>query len=377
MSLRKIVGTVHLLLGFLSGTVMFVVCLTGALWVFNEEISRLTGDMPKVAAENKPLLPPSQLSDVCEQTLGKKASRIVYTQGKPAAVSSWSREHSLVLYINPYSGKALKTFDYWNDFNFFVFILDGHRFLWLPWKIGRPIVNYGTLTFIIVLVSGLFIWFPRTRKALRIRTWFKWNKKTGRRRKIYDLHTIVGFYVSTLLLILALTGMVWGIKWYSNGLYRLTAGGKNISPQVLSQSDTSLVNSMDVRNALDKVFCIITEANPNAEKFSFTFPNEQNPVSVISASVFPNAGKSYNCDNYLFDRYSLKQLPVNIQNGIYADAGFADKLRRMNYDIHTGAIGGLPGKILAFLAAIIGASLPVTGVYILWKKRMKRKFKIL
>jgi uncharacterized iron-regulated membrane protein len=43
----------------------------------------------------------------------------------------------------------------------------------------------------------------------------------------------------------------------------------------------------------------------------------------------------------------------------------------MNYDIHVGAILGFPGKVLAFLASLIAASLPVTGFMIWWGRRKK------
>ena len=49
----------------------------------------------------------------------------------------------------------------------------------------------------------------------------------------------------------------------------------------------------------------------------------------------------------------------------------SDKIMRMNYDIHTGAILGLPGKIFAFLISLLIASLPITGILIWWGKRNK------
>jgi len=48
---------------------------------------------------------------------------------------------------------------------------------------------------------------------------------------------------------------------------------------------------------------------------------------------------------------------------------------RMNYEIHTGAILGLPGKIIAFFASIFIAGLPITGFVIWWRKEGKRKKK--
>jgi uncharacterized iron-regulated membrane protein len=40
-----------------------------------------------------------------------------------------------------------------------------------------------------------------------------------------------------------------------------------------------------------------------------------------------------------------------------------------NLPIHTGAILGLPGKILAFLVSFVSATLPITGFLMWWGKR--------
>ena len=48
----------------------------------------------------------------------------------------------------------------------------------------------------------------------------------------------------------------------------------------------------------------------------------------------------------------------------------------MNYDIHVGAIGGIPGKIIAFLLCLISGSLPVTGFIIWFDKKRRGKSKL-
>jgi uncharacterized iron-regulated membrane protein len=45
----------------------------------------------------------------------------------------------------------------------------------------------------------------------------------------------------------------------------------------------------------------------------------------------------------------------------------------MTYDIHTGMIGGFPLRLVVFLGAIVTASLPVTGFYIWWGKKKKKR----
>lgn len=47
------------------------------------------------------------------------------------------------------------------------------------------------------------------------------------------------------------------------------------------------------------------------------------------------------------------------------------KLNDLNYDIHVGQALGLTGKVMAFLASLVCASLPVTALVIWLGKRRK------
>jgi uncharacterized iron-regulated membrane protein len=59
----------------------------------------------------------------------------------------------------------------------------------------------------------------------------------------------------------------------------------------------------------------------------------------------------------------------------FEQASIAQKLRKMNYDIHIGTILGFPGKVLAFLASLIGASLPITGFLVWYGRKFSKKGK--
>jgi uncharacterized iron-regulated membrane protein len=90
--------------------------------------------------------------------------------------------------------------------------------------------------------------------------------------------------------------------------------------------------------------------------------------------VFPNKGQFYNTIGYTFDQHSMKEFMRKDYYSIpFAEASFAQKLRKMNYDIHIGTILGFPGKVLAFLASLIGASLPITGFLIWYGRKFKKK----
>ena len=73
----------HLWLGLVSGIIVLIVCLTGCIWVFNEEINGLLEPETKVEKQDKPVLTPSQLSAIVNQLYPDKIpSYANYQQGR-------------------------------------------------------------------------------------------------------------------------------------------------------------------------------------------------------------------------------------------------------------------------------------------------------
>src|SRR5205814_1999367 len=108
---------------------------------------------------------------------------------------------------------------------------------------------------------------------------------------------------------------------------------------------------------------------PKAELIEVHIPN--NDSVAIEAVANPDAATYWKADYRYFDQYSLKEIDVKHLYGRYANTTVADKIIRMNYDVHTGAVWGITGKILAFFGSLIAASLPVTG-FLIWRGRKKK-----
>lgn len=383
MKFRKIAYQLHLWIGLVSGIIVFIVCLTGAIWAvgINGWVGS-TNESLKVPAENSRLLLPSQLFELSKDSLqGYPPKSISYGKGEATYIRSYGKDHSLEISVNPYQGEILKVKNNRENGEYKYTLWDymrwGHRALWLPWEVGQVIVNYGTLAFVVVLITGLIIWFPKSKKAAKNRLWFNWKKSTPTKRKIFDLHSVLGFYICFILLAVAITGMVWGIEWWSKGLYKISSGGKDLPEWTVAKSDSlNIDNSMTVNSAVDRIFEKLVNENPEAEYINISVPDSTDNLSAVDATVYINKDTYYNSDRYSFDRYSLKEIKIDgPYNGKYAEADFGDKFRRMNYEIHIGAIFGTPGRILVFLSALFGASLPVSGLYIYIKMRSKKKKK--
>lgn len=366
MSIKKFIHKLHLWLGLTSGLVVFIVSITGCIYAFQYELQELTQDYRHVVEQRAEFLPPSQLKDIAEAKLpGKKIHGVQYEgQTRAAFVSFYEFEpfYYYLVYINPYTGEVLKVKNMSHDF--FYQVLQGHYYLWLPPAIGQPVVATSCLIFVIMLITGIVLWWPKKDKAKQ-RFTIKWNARW--RRKNYDLHNVFGFYSLFITLILALTGLVWGFQWFGIGVYLLAGGDKTViyADQTTAKSTTSLTQPVDV------LWGRLKTENPTAEILEVHFP--ESDTGSIAATINPDRLTYWKADYRFFNQYTLEEIEVNQIYGKREKASGADKLIRMNYDIHTGAIMGFAGKLLAFFASLIAASLPITGTLIWWGRRNKKK----
>lgn len=369
---RKIILQIHKILGLITGVVLFIVSITGCLWVFKDEIESFYTDYKYVTPQEQEFIISSKVKTIAEQVIPDKTIHgVVYGQPNEAIeVVFYQAEPELFyqsVFLDPYSGKFIKRVD--NNSGFFAFVLKGHIRLWLPEAIGSRIVSYSILLFLVILFSGFFLWIPRNKKNWRQRLKFDWNSKTRWKRKNFDLHSVTGFYIASLGLVFAFTGCVMAFNWFYFIAYIGTGGDK--APQfILPQNISTTIVHTDKNPPYDQLIPMLYKTYTKAKSFELHYP--ENDSTTVLVEVSNSAGLYYNMDYLFFDQNTLQEVETTSIYGKYKNAGFADKVIRMNYDIHVGSIGGLAGKIIAFLASLICASLPVTGV-LLWYGRVYKK----
>jgi uncharacterized iron-regulated membrane protein len=365
--MKKITGKIHLFLGLTCGLIVFIISVTGCLYAFQAEIQDAIEPFRFVEARQSAVLPPSKLQSIAVAQLPGKHIHAVYYGGAGKAAQviffSFEPEYYYIVYLNPFTGDVLKVKDMEADF--FHFILDGHFYLWLPPDIGQPVAASATLIFVVMLITGIILWWPRKKKDLKQRLTIKSGAKW--RRRNYDLHNVFGFYASSIALIFALTGLVWGFQWFANGLHTAVGGERSLT-YVDPGSDTTQHSQQSVP-AIDKIFYRMASLYPQAESIEVHIPHAS--TESIAANANPDEETYWKIDYRYFDQHTLKETSVDHIWGRHPELKAADKLIRMNYDIHTGGILGFPGKVIAFLASLICASLPVTGFYIWYGRRKK------
>ena len=362
------VKRIHLWLGLTSGLIVILLSITGCILAFEVEIRNLTESFRKVEVEDRPYLSPTQLKKFAEQELvSKKALGIDYPgEGKAAVASYYDDKEFELVFLNPYTGDVLKHKNMNKDF--FRIVLDGHFYLWLPHEIGQPIAASATLIFVIMMITGIILWWPKNKAASKQRFSIKWTARW--RRKNYDLHNVLGFYMTWVAIFIAITGLVFGFQWVAKSVYWFTSGGEQMVAHQHPLSDTT--QPVSNTNLADHLWHQHKAGVQKDEGIGVYFAYlPEDPLEVV---INHQPGTYYNSDFFHYDQYTGKRIKAQGSwEGKFSEAKLADKIARMNYDMHVGAILGLAGKFIAFFASLIAGSLPVTGFLVWWGRRHKAK----
>ncbi|MBN9297714.1 MAG: PepSY domain-containing protein [Filimonas sp.] len=371
MALKKWIGKIHLWLGLASGLIVVFLGITGCILAFQREIESVTVPYQNVQPQHAAMLPPSEITKIANAHLpGKQPHSIAYgVKNKAAQAIYYGEDYYYIIYVNPYNGQVLKVRNMNRDF--FRIMINGHFYLWLPPTIGQPIVATATLIFLIMLITGIVLWWPRNKAARKQRFSIKWNAKW--KRVNYDLHNVLGFYMTWIAIFIAVTGLVWGFQWFANSIYWTASGGKKMIQWEESYSDKKNIALKSAAPAIDLIWQKMTQENPAAQVIEVHPPTSDS--ASIEAVANPDETTYWKSDYRYFDQYTLQEMPVRHLYSRFSKATAADKIMRLNYDVHTGAVWGIAGKIMVFCASLVAASLPITG-FLIWRGRRKKKKKM-
>lgn len=348
------------------------------MYVFSKEITEWRrADAIQVENQGSAQLLASKLWEQAQHQLGAEypiswlniynrpdKSWVFYTYAaNPDGLTYFSSiRHYKSAYVNPYSGQLKAIVDEKADFFNIVKML--HWSLLLKTEIGQPIIGWSTFIFVILLITGLVLWWPKSFKSTGNLFRIRWKNSTSGYKKMYDLHNVLGFYSFLLALVIALTGMVWSFKWFQAAVYVAAAGTTTAPAMVSSQSTPAPVA---IVAPIDQALAQARALYPDAAGFRISMPGDS--LGAINVYIQHQEGLYYKASQLQFDQYSGKLLAERK----HEDKNAGEKLITANYDIHVGAIGGTAGKILAFFISLFCATLPVTGFLMWWKRTTKKK----
>ena len=201
--MRKICFQIHKWLSIPFGIILAIVCLTGAILALEPELSELFYRSRYYVKEVQATpLPTEQLLEAAREQLppSLEATGIQESDDPQRTYQITLKGKRKAAFIDPYTAKVVAIDD---GTGFFMKTMRFHRWLYDTYKRGafswgKTIVGYSTLAMVIILITGLILWFPKKWQSWRNR--FVIHTRNGWLRFWHDLHVVGGFYVSLFLL---------------------------------------------------------------------------------------------------------------------------------------------------------------------------------
>lgn len=399
--MNKFFRKLHLWVSIPFGVVITITCFTGAILVFESDIIEWCNrDMTTVEPKEK-ALPVKQLISRVEPLLddGVTITGVTIPDDPSQAYKvNLSKPHRAGVYIDQYTGNIKGKYE---RPAFFDTVRKLHRWLMIPspkgsgthW--GKMIVGASTLAFLVILITGVVIWWPRNRKMLKNR--IQINTQKGKRRFWHDLHVAGGIYAVIFLIAMAATGLTWSYEWYRNGVYSMLgaettqAGGNSTrksdaTTQATVQADatTQATVQADATTQATVQADTTTQATVIATDTYYEVDYWQKALETATArssdyrTMTISAGTITVEKSGLGNQRANDKFTFNEENGEitsyepYSESSRRSKVSGWIRTIHVGTWGGWVTKIPYFLAALLGATLPVTGYY-LWFRRLYGK----
>jgi uncharacterized iron-regulated membrane protein len=356
---KKISGKLHLWLGLTSGIVVFIVSITGCLFVFEKEIRAFTQKEQRFVkpVPNTPFVSVDQIANTISAAYPATPIKQIKTFSQPNR--AWQvhlEKKETIVAVNPYTGAIINEYSK-NDWLNVVEKIHTSLLLGEP---GKWIIRVNVLIFLVLLVTGIVLWWPANKARRKQSFKVKWD--ASGKRVNYDFHNVFGFYSSVILLLIVLTGIYMSFDWMKRATYFVTASEYK-RPKKFKVDGSDLKFTQLTPAA---AYLVASRQYPGAEETHINFPQKTNEPLKIKMHYSSSGYKKVN---------ELHYNPYNgqiVYSSLYKNYNAGDKVKHSNRDLHTGAFFGLFGKVLAFLASMVAASMPVTG-FAIWYARNKKK----
>lgn len=348
--MRRALLVVHEWVGLVSALFLIVIAVSGSALVFENEIDRALNPSTSFVTPGGAPLPIETLVTSVLAAYPKDQVTGLRIADKPDQAYELSLKSRQSAMVDPYTGRVLGLRNREQSFARWVHLL--HTRL-VAGKLGEAVVGWLTIAMLGLALTGLVLWWPR--RILRIGSSSSW-KRTN-----FNLHNVLGFYSSLVLLCITLSGVLIGFENLTDPLV------KRLNP---AAPDAPAPHSTPVsgraRISTDEAITIAERALPGAFASNVGVPTEPTAVFRI-LKKFPEDRTPAGRSRVYVDQFSGKVLLV--ENTRTAPLG--TRILNLKRSAHTGDIFGAPTEALYFLVSLGIAGQAITGVLIWWNGRKR------
>jgi uncharacterized iron-regulated membrane protein len=384
---RTVLFWLHLSAGVAAGVVILVMSATGVLLTYERQLTAWAergyrSGPPEPGAG--PLGTEALLVAVLRQRPGAELDSVTWHSDPEAPVEL--RLGRTPLFVNPYTGDVLGEGS-GTVRRAFRTLTDWHRWLGASGEgreIGRAVTGACNLAFLFLVMTGVYIWWPRPFGLRRLRSVAVVDTTLKGKARDFNWHNSIGIWMALPLAAVVASGAVISYPWARDLIYTLTgseppprrdagrpaegrraaeAGGNQGSGPAGRRTEDGPGDLAGLDDARGRA----AAASQGWRSIRVRLPLPDGPA--VAFSVDRGSGT----------RPDLRsQISVDRRAGeIVSVRGFEDespgrRLQSWLRWVHTGEAGGVLGQTLAGVASAGAAVLVWTGLALSWRRFFRR-----
>lgn len=369
---RQLLFWLHLTAGVAAAAVILVMSVTGVALTYQRQMQYWadTRHYRAAPAEGQTRLPVDTLIAHAESALSVDAPVTITAVAVradahlPVALTAGNKTY----YANPYTGHVYGEGTGRRMRAFFSTMVSWHRYLAMTDEsraTGRAITGAANLLFLFLVLSGLYLWWPKawTWTQLRQITWFR--RDLPPKARDFNWHNTLGFWSAIPLAIIVYSGVVISYPWASNGVYRLMGE----EPPARTASAPTAQGSAGARSGeaqapgLDSLLSAAMAQDPEWNIVSLRVPATADAPAVLTIDR-GDGGQPQLRGTLTLDAATgavVSWAPFSAQSP-------GRQLRSWLRFAHTGEVYGLTGQTIAGLVSAFAVVLVYTGLALSWRR---------
>lgn len=363
----------HFFAGLFLAPTLATLAISGLIYLFKPQVEPLLYqqwvEVPPAAQQ---VSAQAQLEAALNAHPGARARHVVMNPGPGHTTQVMLQNGSgeaLRVYVNPHTGDVVASQRL--DHTLMEVTKDIHGSLLLG-KPGEYIMELTAGWALILVTTGLYLWWPRNRRGWAGILWprFRLNGRPWWK----DLHAVTAFYLSAFIILFLLTGLVWtaGTGKLISEIGKATGQG---SPPGFGTSPFRSDSNGRAPITLDTLHAIARERLPADAAPQLIFPAgvdhhhhgapETQAMGTPAAIIRWKSPRPQDRAYLHVDMYSGEVLA----DYRWKDFGVVGKLTAMSVALHEGTWFGAWNQVMNSIIALTVLWLALSGVVLWWKRR--------
>jgi uncharacterized iron-regulated membrane protein len=373
----------HFYAGLVCVPFVVVLAITGSIYLFKPQVEAWLDRPYDHLAMSGPAAPAeAQVEAALAAVPGSrlKAYEVRRDASDAARITVNTKARNVLVYIHPQTLRVLKAIP--EDQRLMEIDKTIHGELLMGDR-GSILVELAASWAIVMIVSGLYLWWPRGAQGLAGVVYPRLNR--GRTLFWRDLHAVTGVWISSLALFLLLTGLPWTKVW--NGEFteirRITgtlsvkqdwSQGRAAEKAADQAEHANMPGMSDMAGMEGMPGMDMAPATASLDRMAISVRALVLPPPVLIAPPAKDAS-AWTARSDTPDRPGRVTLTLDAATGaVLSREGFAAKHpidQVIGYGIaaHEGQLFGLANQLLGVLAALGLILLSVSGYVIWWRRR--------